>query len=78
MYIICMGNYNSSYVHKPCSILGNVVISMSRTIISVSEAESIDICAELTFGLTDGNIQLRFETVDIGEGKRFMRIFIKY
>ena len=43
---------------------------MSRTVADVSEAESIDICAELTFGLIEGNVTLRFETVDTGEGKR--------
>ena len=52
---------------------------MPRIIANVSEAGSIDICAELTYGLINGNVQLRFETVDTGEGtyKRFLRKFIK-
>ena len=50
--------------------LGHAVISMSRTIAKVSETELIVICAELTFGLIDGSVIVRFETVDTGEGER--------
>lgn len=48
----------------------NTVISMSAATFNGSEADGfVQVCAELTFGVIEGNITLSVRTLDSGDGE---------
>ena len=49
---------------------------MSKFVTNGLEDQIVHVCAELTFGVIDGNVVLSFRTVDTGGGKRIVSSLI--